>query len=78
MSKKYIYVNGKKTYVSDEIYREYKKLKNREEYLASLDRKHRDHYFIKEKDTMDSVVDEGVDIEKIIETKFRLEDLYKH
>ena len=78
MSKeKYIYVNGKKIYVSDEIYREYKKLKNREEYLARLDRKHRGFHFDGVNQSVEDLEDKSVDIEKIIETKLRLEDLYK-
>ncbi len=78
MSKeKYIYVDGKKIYVSDEIYREYKKLKNREEYLSRLDRKYRDLYFTSENDAIENIVDKSVNVEKIIETKLRIEDLYK-
>lgn len=78
MSKeKYIYVDGKKIYVSDEIYREYKKLKNREEYLSRLDRKYRDLYFTSENDAIENIVDKSVNVEKIIETKLRIGDLYK-
>lgn len=39
------------------IYWEYKKLKNREEYLSRLDRKFRDLYFINERDTIENIVD---------------------
>lgn len=78
MSKeKYIYVNGKKIYVDNEIYREYKKLKNREEYLARLDIKHRGFHFEGMNQSVEDLEDKSVDIEKIIETKLRLEDLYK-
>ena len=73
MSKeKYIYVDGKKIYVSDEIYREYKKLKNREEYLSRLDRKYRNLYFTSENDAIENIVDKSVNVEKIIETKLRI------
>ena len=68
---KYIYVNGKKIYVSDEIYQEYKKLKNHEEYLQRIDGKYIDY------NSIENIEDKKVDIEKIIETKLRLEDLYK-
>ena len=34
---KYIYVKGKKVYVSDEVFQAYKQQKNREEYLRRLD-----------------------------------------
>lgn len=78
MSKeKYIYVNGKKIYVSDEIYQEYKKLKNHEEYLQRIDVKYIDYNFQGVNDSIENIEDKKVDIEKIIETKLRLEDLYK-
>ena len=41
MAEKYIYLRGKKIYVSDELYRENKKHKNHEAYLKRLDRKNR-------------------------------------
>ena len=41
MAEKYIYLRGKKIYVSDELYRENKKHKNHEAYLQRLDRKNR-------------------------------------
>lgn len=74
---KYIYVNGKKIYVSDEIYQEYKKLKNHEEYLQRIDGKYIDYNFQGVNDSIENIEDKKVDIEKIIETKLRLEDLYK-
>ncbi|HES4526391.1 MAG: sigma factor-like helix-turn-helix DNA-binding protein [Peptostreptococcus sp.] len=73
---KYIYVNSKKIYVSDEVYKEYKKLKNREEYLARLDRKHKEFHFGGEILSVEDLEDKSVNIEKIIETKLRIEDLY--
>ena len=34
MNEKYIFVNNKKVYVSDEVYRIYKQQQNREQYLV--------------------------------------------
>ena len=74
---KYIYVRGKKIYVPDEVYKVYKKQLNHEAYLNRLDRKNRVYGFEDYKIDLNSIADENVDIEKIIETKMRIEDLYK-
>ena len=74
---KYIYVNGKKIYVPDKIYRAYKKQINHEAHLNRLNRKHKVYGFEEYNIDLNSIVDENVDIEKIIETKMRIEDLYK-
>ena len=74
---KYIYVNGKKIYVPDEIYKAYKKQINHEAHLNRLNRKHKVYGFEEYNIDLNSIVDENVDIEKIIETKMRIEDLYK-
>lgn len=76
MAEKYIYVEGKKIYVSDEVYREYKKHKNHESYLQRLDRKNR-VYSLEEYSDSGDIADESIDIEKIVEMKMRMEDLYK-
>lgn len=76
MAEKYIYVEGKKIYVSDEVYREYKKHKNHEAYLQRLDRKNRVYSFEEYADFGD-IADESIDIEKIVEMKMRIEDLYR-
>ena len=76
MAEKYIYVEGKKIYVSDEVYREYKKHKNHESYLQRLDRKNR-VYSLEEYADSGDTADESIDIEKIVEMKMRMEDLYK-
>ena len=75
--RKYIYIKGKKIYVSDEIYKAYKKQINHEAHLSRLDRKHQVYGFEDYKLDVNSIVDENVDIEKIIETKMRIEDLYQ-
>ena len=73
---KYIYVRGQKIYVSDEIYKAYKKQINHEAHLNRLNRKHKVYGFEDYKLDLNSIVDENVDIEKIIETKMLIEDLY--
>lgn len=75
--RKYIYIKGKKIYVSDKIYKAYKKQINHEAHLSRLDRKHQVYGFEDYKLDLNSIVDENVDIEKIIETKMRIEDLYR-
>lgn len=75
--RKYIYVRGKKIYVSDEVYKAYKKDLNHEAYLNRLNRKHKVYGFEDYKVDLNSIADEKVDIEKIIEAKMRIEDLMK-
>ena len=75
--RKYIYVKGEKIYVSDEIYKAYKKQVNHEAYLNKSDKKHKVYGYEDYKIDLNSIVDEDVDIEKIIETKMRIEDLAK-
>lgn len=73
---KYIYVKGKKITVSDEVYRAYKKEINHEAYLKILDRKHGVFHFGDYNTSIVDIVDNTVDVEKIIETKMLIEDLY--
>ena len=75
--RKYIYVKGEKIYVSDEIYKAYKKQVNHEAYLNKSDKKHKVYGYEDYKIDLNSIVDEDVDIEKIIETKMRIKDLYQ-
>lgn len=75
--RKYIYVKGKKIYVPDELYKAYKKELNHEAHLNRMDRKHRVYGFEDYKIDLNSIADENVDIEKIIETKMRIDDLYQ-
>lgn len=74
---KYIYVKGKKIYVSDEIYKVYKKQINHEAYLKRLDRKHKAFHFGDFNTSIVDIADDTVDVEKIIETKMLIEDLYR-
>ena len=75
--RKYIYVKEKKIYVPDELYKAYKKELNHETHLNRMDRKHRVYGFEDYKIDLNSIADENVDIEKIIETKMRIDDLYQ-
>lgn len=73
---KYIYVKGKKIYVSEEVYRAYKKELNHEAHLKRLDRKHKVFCFGDFNTSIVDIADNTVDVEKIIETKMLIEDLY--
>lgn len=77
MSNKYIFINNKKVYVSDEIYKAYKKQLNHEAYLKRLDRKYGVFNFGDFNIDIVDLVDDTIDIEKIVETKMRIEDLYR-
>ena len=74
---KYIYVRGKKIYESDEVYRAYKKELNHEAHLKRLDRKHKVFHFGDFDTSIVDIADNTVDVEKIIETKMLIEDLYR-
>ena len=75
-NKKYIYVGGEKVYVSDEIYKVYKKQKNREEYLRRLDVEFLDFSF-SENCSIEDIVDQSINVEKIVETKMLIDRLKK-
>ena len=72
----YLYVNGQKVKVSEEIYKVYWREREHEKYLEQVDRKnhllffssldHDGHY-------VDNIVDESVDVEKIVETQMMIE-----
>lgn len=74
---KYIYIKGKKIYVPDEVYRAYKKGLNHEAHLKRLDRKHGVFHFGDFNTGIVDIADNTVDVEKIIETKILIEDLYR-
>ena len=75
-NKKYIYVGGEKVYVSDEIYKVYKKQKNREEYVRRLDVEFLDFNF-SENYSIEDIEDESINVEKIVETKMLIDQLEK-
>lgn len=73
---KYIYVNGEKIYVSDEIYKVYKKQKNREEYIKRLDVEFLDFSFV-ENYSIKDIEDKRINVEKIVETNLLIDQLQK-
>lgn len=75
----FIYLNGLKVPVSKEIYREYWRLTNRENYLKRLDIQYHVRPFSDYTDTLltNVMVDDKMDLEKIIETKEILQLLYE-
>lgn len=75
----FIYVNGIKVPVSKEIYREYWRLTNRENYLQRLDIQHQTRPFsdYTEARLTNFMVDDKMNIDKIIETKEVLQLLYE-
>ncbi|BCP61947.1 hypothetical protein SUT328_11440 [Streptococcus parasuis] len=75
----FIYVNGLKVPVSKEIYREYWRLTNRENYLQRLDIQYQVRPFSDYTDALltNVMVDDKMDLEKIIETREILQLLYE-
>ena len=82
MAKKeyYLYVKGKAVPVSEEVYKAYWKITEHEKYLQRKDWKHNvipfsaldhDGHFV------DNIIDEKIDLEKIVEVKMRIEELHK-
>ncbi|WP_165620455.1 sigma-70 family RNA polymerase sigma factor [Streptococcus equi] len=74
----YLYVRGQKVKVSEDIYKVYWREKEHEKYLEQVDKKnhllffssldHDGHY-------VDNIVDENVDVAKIVETQMMIESL---
>ena len=82
MAKKeyYLYVKGKAVPVSEEVYKAYWKITEHEKYLQRKDWKHNvipfsaldnDGHFV------DNIIDEKIDLEKIVEVKMQIEELHK-
>ena len=76
----YLYVKGKAVKVSEEVYKAYWKITEHEKYLQRKDWKYDvipfsamdyDGHFV------DNIIDERVDLEKIVEVKMRIEELNK-
>ena len=76
----YIYIRGKAVAVSEEIYKAYWKITEHEKYLQRKDWKHNvipfsalDHdvHFV------DNIIDEKIDLEKIVEVKMQIEELHR-
>lgn len=69
----YILLNGRNVEVSEEVYKSYWQLTNRENYLKRLDAKYNVLPFSSfgdyEYDILDKLADKSIDIEKIVETR---------
>lgn len=72
----YLYVRGQKIKVSEEIYKVYWREKEHEKYLEQVDRKNHLLFFSSldhDGHFIDNIVDENVDVEKIVETQMMIE-----
>ena len=76
----FLYVKGKAVKVSEEVYKAYWKITEHEKYLQRKDWKYDvipfsamdyDGHFV------DNIIDERVDLEKIVEVKMQIEELNK-
>ena len=76
----YIYVRGKAVPVSEEVYKTYWKITEHEKYLQRKDWKYNvisfsaldyDGHFV------DNIIDEKIDLEKIVEVKMQIKELNK-
>jgi len=76
----YLCVKGKAVLVSEEVYKAYWKITEHEKYLQRKDWKHNvisfsaldyDGHFV------DNIIDERIDLEKIVEVKMQIEELNK-
>ena len=82
MAKKeyYLYVKGKAVPVSEEVYKAYWKITGHEKYLYKKDREHcvlPFSSFDYDGDFVDNIIDEKIDLEKIVEVKMQIEELHK-
>ena len=72
----YLYVNGQKVKVSEQIYKVYWREKEHEKYLEQVDKKNHLLFFSSldhDGNFVDNLADESVDVEKIIETQILIE-----
>ena len=70
----YLYVNGQKVKVSEQIYKVYWREREHEKYLEQVDKKNHLLFFSSldhDGHFADSIIDESVDVEKIVETQMR-------
>ena len=78
----YIFLDEKKIDVSEKVYKEYWKETNRENYLYRMDKENHLGVF-SEFENEDSrgieerLVDSSVDVEKLVDVKLQIEELYK-
>ena len=74
----YLYVRGQKVEVSEEIYKVYWREKEHEKYLEQVDRKSHLLFFSSldyDGHYTDNIIDESVDVAKIVETQLMIESL---
>lgn len=74
----YIIVDGKKVFVSEEVYKMYWKDTNHANYLERVDRKHGLLYFSemdRDGHLVDNIPDKNVDVEKLVEMKALIDRL---
>ncbi|WP_282924489.1 RNA polymerase sigma factor [Peptoniphilus genitalis] len=72
----YIYVNGQKVKVSEQIYKVYWREREHEKYLEQMDKKNHLLFFSSldhDGHFVDNIVDESVDVENIVETQMIIE-----
>ena len=72
----YLYVRGQKVKVSEDIYKVYWQEKEHEKYLEQVDKKNHLLFFSSldhDGHFVDNIVDESVDVEKIVETQMMIE-----
>ena len=70
----YLYVNGQKVKVSEEIYKVYWREREHEKYLEQVDRKNHLLFFSsldQDGHFAENIIDESIDVEKIVETQMR-------
>ena len=78
--KYYLYVNGQRVKVSEQIYKVYWREKEHEKYLEQVDKKNHLLFFSSldhDGNFVDNLADESVDVEKIIETQILIETVRK-
>ena len=76
----YLYVNGQRVKVSEQIYKVYWREKEHEKYLEQVDKKNHLLFFSSldhDGNFVDNLADESVDVEKIIETQILIETFRK-
>ena len=72
----YLYVNGQKVKVSEDIYKVYWREREHEKYLEQVDRKNHLLFFSsldQDGHFAETLVDESVDVEKIVEIQMMIE-----
>ena len=78
----YIFLDDKKINVSEKVYKEYWKETNRERYLYRLDKENHLRFFseLEDEDSRsieERLSDSSIDVEKIFDVKFQIEELHK-